>query len=814
MTRKGGNLIRTQASLLVSDSLPQVGFKPGPALRKTPEFTTLASALKNKEFLSDWMFDDESTELQLRESLNRTLADDCYFAHVRTDRKVPIAFPKGKKQSEILTKSGSDNFIKPNGAKWLGTSTPPRSGNWAAIPKIGSRIYVLDFDVRKFKFDADGEEVPTTLKERWEEANGNVALMSSILGVDLTRTYAQLSPSGGIHIFLKLPEDVDPKDLPATKFNDGMRKLAGIPEEDWGISLQGDIRSGAANGIILMAGSNIQANNRSNVYVPAVSTHRGSEVFKDFKMARKLNLLVLPMHSIEALKNSLAITESIKIAEAQKRRLAKSRNASEAASLESASDTQSELVAPKPVVLSADGSREISYLLELHGVKSVLDGLEDVPKATFHASRAHIFKALSCCYTDQELIQICRVAGYGKDSYRERTLSNAELQEDFDSLRRRGFNAEKCGSHCPSKVNKKFQARADVEPQKFESIEEFSAHSITKLRSSSKRDFVARDPKSFNPSAITYAVLGEGLVGDILSGQPRKIAAYRLDALDIAMNYFNPLFNSGAKEALASSKKLMEIFNLTDSQLRSAMRHLRDLGIIKLTRRQVQGSAPGYSVGKSRFIDPRIGYYLRKTWSTSAVMDSNGRRSHIGGYFDYIKGQVRRMDGEFHKNPYLLDMSAGFAALLDQLGVSLSSLGRTGGKMLNSYMSKPVARYMEAKSYADSIKADEASNISSSTVVSSNVLWKSVPNDEDAVQKVGILHIDTNNYLNRPHSAGDFGNSRTKPLVPKSMGPPGRLIPRKAKMQSVTHKTTRRRTVNAPRKSQSRDSNRLRTRRW
>lgn len=807
-------MIKPRASLLVSDPLPQVGFKPGPALRKTPEFTTLATALKNKEFLSDWMFDDESTELQLRESLNRTLADECYFAYVRTDRKIPIAFPKIKNQSMVLTESGSNSFIKPNGAKWLGTSTPPRSGNWAAIPKMGSKIYVLDFDVRKFKFDADGQEVLTTLNERWEEANGNVALMSRILGVDLTRTYAQLSPSGGIHIFLKLPEGVDPKELPATKFNDGMRKLAGIPEEDWGISFQGDIRSGAANGIILMAGSNIQANNRSNVYVPAVSTHRGSEVFKDFKMARKLNLLVLPMHSIEALKNSLEITESIKVTEAQKRKLAKSRNASESSELASYSVTQNELAISKPVILSADGSREISYLLELHGVKSVLDGLTDVPKATFHASRAHIFKALSCCYTDQELIEICRAAGYGKDSYRERTLSNAELQEDFDSLRRRGFNAESCGSHCPSKANKKTSVRSEADPHKFESIEEFSAHSITKLRASSKRDFVARDPKAFNPSAVTYAVLGEGLVKDIFAGHSRKIAAYRLDALDIAMNYFNPLFNSGAKEALASSRKLMEIFSLTDSQLRSAMRHLRDLGIIKLTRRQVQGSAPGYSIGKTKFIDPRIGYYLRKTWSMSAVMDSNGRRAHIGGYFDYAKGQIHRMDGKFHRNPYLLDVSANFTALLDQLGISLSSLGKTGGKMLNSYMSKPTARYVDAKSYADSVKDDESSNISSSTDVSSNILWKTALNSGDTGQMVGSLHIEGNNYLNHPHSVGDFGNSRTKPLVPKSLGPPGRLIPRKSKMQSVAHKTTRRRTVNAPRKSQSRDSNRLRTRRW
>ena len=135
----------------------------------------------------------------------------------------------------------------------------------------------------------------------------------------------------------------------------------------------------------------------------------------------------------------------------------------------------------------------------------------------------------------------------------------------------------------------------------------------------------------------------------------------------------------------------MEMFSLTDSQLRSAMRHLRDLGIIKLTRRQVQGSAPGYSVGKSRFLDPRLGYYLRKTWSMSAVVDSDGRRSHIGGYFDYIKGQIRRMDGELYKNSYLLDTSAGFSALLDQLGVNLSSLGKTGGKVLKSYMSKPIA---------------------------------------------------------------------------------------------------------------------------
>lgn len=799
-------MISSKSVILVPDSLPTSHLKPGPSLRNTLEFTSLASALKNKQFLSDWIFESESSELQLRESLNRTLADDCYFAYVKSDFKVPLAFPrsKGRNLTEILTQSGSKDFIKPNGAKWLGTTTPPRSGNWAAIPKLNSRIYVLDFDVRKIKTSSDGKGVLTTKNERWDEAHTNLNLMGKALGVDLSKTYAQISPSGGIHVFLRLPKGVNPRDLPATKFNDGMRKLVGTPSYDWGTCFQGDIRSGAAKGIILMAGSNILSEGKSNIYVPAVSTGRGSEVFKDYKMGRKLNILELPMHAIEVLKESIRITESIKLNEAEMRRAASIRSKTSSDSgispRHKVSKFDDSTTLPESIIATNFDSKMAADLVSLPGVKTVLEGLTNVPKLSFHSSRAHIFKALSCCYTNSELIDICRHSGYGRDSYRERELTDEELQGDFDSLRKRGFAAERCGSHCASKLGQRMRSRQIPRPDSlvFDSIESYSIHNISKLRASSKRDFISRDPRSFDPNAVTIALLGKDLIGDILSGKNRNVAAYRVNALDLAMNYFNPLFNGGASEVLASSKKLMETFNLTDSQLRSAMRHLRETGVLKLIRRQVQGSAPGYGMGSSSFVDNRIGYYLRKTWAMSAVIDGRGRRSHIGGYFDYATGQIRRVAGGSHRNTYLLEVAGGFTALLEQLNVQLSALSKTGGKLLSSYMRKPMARYDAVKSMEkpvseltvldDCVGSNSADDSSESTsFVSPNVHWRNAWRNPGRAENNPAVGNSVNKFSVDRHRAPFFGNSSSIKLIPKALGPPGMLVPRNSTLQYLAN---------------------------
>lgn len=696
--------------IILPDALNPSSRKPGPAERSSKAFRELSDALRSKQLISEWSLANSSSataELQLREALTRTLSDHCYFGYIRPGLKLPQGHPLDtpKLRYEVSTDSGSRDFIRANGTNWLAASGAPRSGNWSVIPKASSRLLAFDLDVRKHRILADGSKLPTTAEERYLEARRSIAQLELLLGMDLRQTYAQRSPSGGVHIFLLLPEGVDPTELPSSKISNGMRELAQIPRDRWKTELRGDIRSGASNGFILMVGS--QIDDPEGYYSPLVADPRWSD-FKDYRSGRKLRLLELPDAAVERLREARRLDRA---SQTERDRKPKA--------------LSSEVTTGKPQPLRHTELKASSY-------SRILQRLRAEPLNSYHEARAQIYRALSCCSSPESIASVCREAGYGRDSYRDRELTDAELLADMASMEQRGLRSMRCGSHCSS-----IGSDSTVDPERQNRLEELvaeilaasadqtaldelssdRARSSALLRARSMLELEAqrvadygiygrRKPRGFSYRTLTQEILGAQVYGKLLRHGQVKIAGFRLRALELALGYFGPLFSAGSSTAIASSKELTSLFGWTESQLREALRHLRAVGAISLTHRQISGRASGYGPGESRFFDPILSRKLRAAWGASRVEDASGERAFLGGYFDYSRGRVLRPDGTSYTDGYLREVGGGFAGLLEELDIRLPKAAAVGRSVVSRYLSKSLDHYLELslRSRADELQ--------------------------------------------------------------------------------------------------------------
>ena len=689
--------------------------RPGPSVRSLEAHRELSSALRAKELISQWrtplLQSDGIADLQLREALTRTLAPHGTFGYIREGSKLPHSHPKRSGSPRVIeTESGLSDFLRANGTDWLGASTAPASGNWSVIPQRGSRLFIFDLDVSKLQISEDGTELPTSVEDRYLEARRSIGYLSSLLGVDLRSTYAQLSPSGGVHIFVLLPEGTDPSELPSAKISDGMRALAGIPQELWHRELRGDLRSGASNGFILMAGSRLsvegQESSADDYYRPLVSDPRWSD-FKDYRSARKLRLLELPSSAVERLRAARAMDLELR---AQ-------------ANPPAATETVEQLAPLLPALSQGRVARELNP----GSYSRLLRRLKEQPPESFHRARAQIYRALSCCGSLESIAELCRDAGYGRDSYSNRELSLEELLADMESMERRGMRAERCGSHCgslrvvseaPDGHRLELKALAEeIHAAKLSESVELSAlghrraaeSSILEARIELSRraqrgsDFGIygkRRPRGLNYRELIREILGERSFTARLSGQDRAIAGYRLRALELVLGYFAPLFAAGAPVAIAPVSELTELFGWTPSQLREALRFLRSSGVLSLERRQVSGRASAYGPGEQRFLDGALSKRLRQTWGASMALSATGERAFLGGFFDHQRGRIVRPDGSSYTDSYLREIGGGYTGLLLELAIELPRARSIASSVVTRYLGKALSRYLSVSSDA------------------------------------------------------------------------------------------------------------------
>lgn len=631
-----------QATVL-PDPLPSFGSKPSPKQRKSAEFLKLQELTSRKLTMDKWDHMDADHELLLRATLGKTLEEHFHFCYLGSG-KIPLSMKLSK---QMRTVSGNGAFYGANGTSWLSVATPPSQGPWGAIPKLGGRGFVLDFDITKDYISTAGDPIrETTMAERRAEALRNVATMGELLGVDLRKSYWQASPSGGIHVFLLLPAGVDPRELPRGKFPRSISELAGR-------RIPGDIRSGGSNGMIVMAGSNFGEEDGQNlVYSPAAVFNMGS---RNYSFGRKIQLLELPESSVDILREWRGRS------------------------------------GPTKERLDGDPAKELDFLERSASVGSYRGSIANQRVAAaldeltgpYHQKRAFLQAAVGCCATTDELMDLSRQLDIDRDSYRGVELSDSDLRRDFERLQELVVHSRH-GAHCSASISALHVRTSSSSEGGRPSAEQ----QLNRLRSrQANGNFRKRKPVGFDLPRSVLELIGNQRYEAMLKGERKLIPAVRRHAVALLVGYFSPLANAGSSSMVASRERLGQLFDLSPRQVGSALALLRSSGILELVSRQKPGLAATYGAGKAKFQDRRLTANLRTAWGSSARGETTGM---MGSAFDYRRGALIRPDGSHFSNEYLMDRGEALRRILEVSSIDLPRFGVVSMPLLKRYLHRQI----------------------------------------------------------------------------------------------------------------------------
>ena len=501
-----------------------------------------------------------ATSYKRRTSLCEALGKDAHYLLLAKDSKAPVG-----KYSQ-----GGKNRL-----------TRPTDDNFGVIPQ--RRLIILDID----NHNQDASSV-----------NEQVDFFSRFFEVDFRNTLTVKTPSGGMHIYLRLP-------APITKANAHLfpkATLRGYSEEfseiaNEYIKLDADIRSAATLGYVvgpwneIAITEDVDPDSRSSgivthigKYIPTVGEHSiGSS--KDDQ--RSIGIAEIPAAGVAKLKKVVQLSKDNKSAVVVKRSVNRQK-------FDTALDTD--------VVKGKPGDAVVANL-----VKS----LAGMGLKSFHAKRAFVKAALHCCHSDLAIAAVCVDLKINRDTYTDDEISLKCLVRDLEAFQP---HDKYHGIYCLKGRRKRSKSVTDESLDNGKSLED----NMELLRNRMRAGKIARyagDQRRIDPRVIDPALVSSALMGD--SKKPSQ--QYR-DAMAIFDYFIQPLSNAGARRILLAKRAVASNLNLTDSRVTQAMRILRDRGILIIKQRQRTGMAPTYAVSHD-FTHVELTTALRMVWKGSESVE-------------------------------------------------------------------------------------------------------------------------------------------------------------------------------------------------
>lgn len=459
---------------------------------------------------------------EARRAFGQLLGEKANYLKIRSDSKAPVgSFLKGKR----------------NRYKRI-----PKEGNYGIIPQGG--LVILDVDVHK------GGSVDEQL-----------CAFSELLCMDLTKTLTIMSPSGGLHVYLELPDAADSFRLPKTTLRSFSREIQETLGREFVVDA--DIRSEAANAYVVGPGSKLEGT---------------------YKIHRNLPIAKIPAEGLAR------ITALPTAKETNRPKMVVNDQVVAVPPLEDEIPT---IHGPK------DSAIPSNLILErLHRA------LQKRKYRTFHQQRAFVKAALHCCYSNEAIARACIALNVNKDSHSGGTISRAALQTDLNK-----FNPTQSfhGSYCPVGLERKKKKTAAAY-----GAYDWEEHLKKVQAKNAARSALAVEDMFLRPNP---RVLNLRLISDtLLRSTKRGVKAKQyVAAMMIVEGFLQPLTNAGAEKILLAQVTLQEELGLTASQVSQGLRLLRSLRVVELRNRQKQGVAPTYVV-HSQFIHKKLTFHLRRTW--------------------------------------------------------------------------------------------------------------------------------------------------------------------------------------------------------
>ena len=217
----------------------------------------------------------------------------------------------------------------------------------------------------------------------------------------------------------------------------------------------------------------------------------------------------------------------------------------------------------------------------------------------YHSLRAFATRSLWCCYDEKSIIGACILLHIDQDTSRRRRIPVKELVNDIEKFyKTKDSDSTYHGHACPRRV-KSPEERKSLAERIFEGqdIHENIARKAERIRNGKSLSYSGTQHMKNNQEGIVldyekmYDFLYE-TVGSKRVSIPKQV----IHAMMIFDYVLQPYSNIGLYWIVIAYSYLMEHLGLTKSQVRQAMRLLREVGAIYVVKKQAKGIAPVYMV--------------------------------------------------------------------------------------------------------------------------------------------------------------------------------------------------------------------------
>lgn len=466
--------------------------------------------------------------------------------------------PRGKKQGRIRW-GQPENRHAERPAKHY--------GNFMGIPQ--GNLVVFDIDPQPGGADLDTQ----------------VEILCAALGIDTPSdlgTLAVLTPKEGAHIYVLWDAEV-----PVPK--PGKDVLKHIDPR-----LTGDIRSSASNSYVLIPGSEVCDEEGFPIghyslwsgANPAQLSHEASANISEL-LGHQLGHL----HT-RTIRKSRTVTNDV-----------------------SASSADTAHAAPREPAVA--NKNKVSTGVPASRSQALSAALSAAMLPTYHQKRAWVARAMSCCYSDADLLQLFADLDIDIDSNggSPRRMEREELLAQLSRLDASVLCGAYCGAH-----------RGSVRSEYTEAL---SVEQATERKHQRERSFSTyRNFQVLDPLFLAKRLSGGGTRKP---GKSKKLA-YR-----IAREVVSPNLLLGRTNIILSIGYLTERFEITRNQADRALRELRGVGFLRIHRKQYEGSPTLYRVGAA-YIENGATSVLNALIADSA---DGGAWSHYQAEVDFSTGEIK-----------------------------------------------------------------------------------------------------------------------------------------------------------------------------
>lgn len=473
-----------------------------------------------------------------------------------------------------------------------------RGANYGVYPE--GELMILDIDVKDAKSPAHAR----TLLER------QLDVLSTFFDIPLRETLSVITPTGGAHCYVLLPEGFSFQDdapyFPRASLGGSMSALVNtiVLEQDASQvrrRLTVDVRRSDVNTYVLGPGSWIRdKNGEVGKYNIAFDDHGFSREHIDAPILRI---------SATGMQNMQKLSRMVEDRAASKK-YAKQR--------EAALQDQ----AGQEYLGTEDSYPSNRHMIALRKL------IRKYPR--YHSKRAAIKSALACCYSNAVIADVCMELSLNRDSSKKEPLSyDATLRDIERFIVEDPYHSVFCRNtvgKLQATGSQKHHTASISREQLQEVLKEQSQKVLQR-----KKQFVEQGARR---REVQPAVIDVAKVRDVLmTTTNRLVMPQRVrDALDIIDYYIQPLTNYGVTQIILSRKELKNTLSLSESRVTAATRMLRDTEVLYIDTPPQPGRTTVYAVNTDMF-HKDLSWALKKTWGYNNARRNAFQEVHPAALF-------------------------------------------------------------------------------------------------------------------------------------------------------------------------------------